>query len=908
MEYQKYNFRYFVKDFDTIKLQNISKERDKRMNERNVTLTDLVKGVSIDNVKLKDPITVPDSAFREMLEQVLERGTLENISSRDSFYVDEDSFPNITWMKIVRLPVSPDNAENYDLFNRWQGVLSSMHEWGYRFYFMLQRKKGETALYIGANSDKSHFDSKDAIEQIMEATSGSMPGIELHHLNKKEQFTDISMNMMEYKSVGAVTGLPSFFNEKEPGVLQTLDPLTFGIKGIHGDERDYCLLVIADPISDTETSDIMNRMRTLGSEIHTFVERSVSETQGQTEQKQVGVNQFLLGQVGGSLIQSASAALGSINPILGIVASVAGIAAGSALSNLNKTISTTGSITINTTHLDKFAEYAEELLEIHVERMKQGRNLGYWNVGTYVLGKNRKDVATVNGMLRSIYAGRESYVEPIRIHMLDEKSGALDIVKNHFNMIPLFDNTVSNITEQDEWHIFGKYYQYLSTPMNTKEFALATSLPKRDAPGLRFVKTAVRFANNPPIVSGDSICLGNVVNMGVDQTAKYYIDHNDFVRHSLVVGSTGSGKTCTCKRILKEILDKDIPALIIEPAKDEYVRWAIEMNKTLPKEKKFRIYMPGFDEFEGTPLQQLQLCPFEPAAIPGAKVDMMARCENLISILNASLPSEDVLPVLIDETVYALYNIAYPNEFESGSIMEQKKRYPLLSMLTPTSAQVMKTKKYEEKVRSNLATCLETRFQYLVRGTRGKLLNVIRSTEFSEIFDHPTVINISGISAARDKALIMSILMLSLYEYRKSKYTYDLQYREKAQKNELLHLTLIEEAHNLLLKPEGSSANNPQKVVADLFTNILSEIRSYGEGMMIVDQYPTRLIPDAIKNTNYKIVHRLTSPDDTDIMAAGLALRDEQKALIPCLSPGNAIVYGDRDDAAAWIHMKKIDE
>ena len=396
--------------------------------------------------------------------------------------------------------------------------------------------------------------------------------------------------------------------------------------------------------------------------------------------------------------------------------------------------------------------------------------------------------------------------------------------------------------------------------------------------------------------------------MGVEQNAGYFVNHNDLVRHTLVVGSTGSGKSCTCKRILTELLEKDVPALIIEPAKDDYVRWAIKMNEQLPKEKQFRIYMPGYDSFEGTPLQSLHLCPFEPAAVPGAMVDMMSRCENLIALINASLPTEDILPVLIDETIYSLYDLAYPGVFSSGAMMPQQPHYPLLTALTMMSQQVMKRKNYEEKVRSNLATCLETRFQYLTRGTRGKLLNVMHSTDYSEIFEHPTIINISGISASRDKALVMSVLMLSLYEYRKSKYTYDAEYRKKAQENQLLHLTLVEEAHNILMKPDaGVSSNNPQKVVADLFTNILSEIRSYGEGMMIVDQYPTRLIPDAIKNTNYKIIHRLVSPDDSDIMASSVALRAEQKALIACLTPGNAIVYGDRDDAAAWIHFKKTE-
>ena len=652
--------------------------------------------------------------------------------------------------------------------------------------------------------------------------------------------------------------------------------------------------MIADPINDAETTDIMNRMRTLGSEIHTFVERAVTESKSESETKQKGLNQYAVGQIPRIL-----------GGLFGLLGSAVGMAAGTALGNLNKSISNQAGLSINSTYLDKFAQYAEQLTEVHIERMKQGRNLGYWNVGTYVLGRDRKDITTVNGMLRSIYAGKESYVEPIRLHILQENSGALEIVRDRFDIIPLFDNTAPGMTEETEWHIFGKYYQYLSTPMNTKEFALATSLPRCDAPGLRFVKTAVRFANNPPVVAEGAINLGNVVNMGVEQNAEYSIDYNDLVRHTLVVGSTGSGKSCTCKRILTELLEKDVPALIIEPAKDDYVRWAIKMNEILPEEKRFRIYKPGYDSFEGTPLHTLKLCPFQPAAVPGAPVDMTSRCENLISLINASLPTDDILPVLIDETIYSIYDLAYPGVFSSGAMMPQQEHYPLLSALTVMSKQVMKKKNYEEKVRANLATCLETRFQYLTRGTRGKLLNVMRSTDYCELFDHPTIINISGISAARDKALIMSILMLSLYEYRKSQYACDAAYRAKAQENKLMHLTLVEEAHNILMNPNpNATSNNPQKVVADLFTNILSEIRSYGEGMMIVDQYPTRLIPDAIKNTNYKVIHRLVSPDDSEVMASSISLREEQKALIPCLTPGNAIVCGDRDDAAAWIHMK----
>ena len=881
---------------------------------RDVTFADLFQGLDPSKLEIDNPIQVPDDLYRELLDSSMERSTLEYIGQRKHFPQVPPLDGKITWLQVTRLPVHPDNMDSYDLYNRWQGVLSSLHAWGYRFLFLLQRREGQTHLYLGTVSTNRDFISQDAIEQMREATSGSMPGVELRPLDNQEIMMDILNPLMNCQSMGAVTGLPSFFGEKEPGVLQTLDSLAFGIRGSHNEERPYSLLVIADPISDQETGDIINRMRRLGSQIHSDVERSVTTNRSEGESKQKGLNPFAAAGIGQGLGTIMRGALNLIPGFGGLLGGALGAGAGQLLGSvcgipigqLNSTISSNFSLSVNTAYLDKFAQYAEELTEPHIERMKQGRNLGYWNVGVYIMGKSRKDVTTVNGMLRSIYAGRESYVEPIRTHILQENSGAMDAVRQ-FQMVPLYDDSVEGVTEETEWHVFGKYYQYLSTPMNTKELALTTSLPKRDVPGLRFVKTAVRFANNPPETAGETICMGNMVDMGVEQNAEYRIDPNDLVRHTLVCGSTGSGKSYTCKRILKELLGKGIPALVIEPAKDDYVRWAIEMNKTLPEEMRFQIFMPGFDEFEGAPIRQLRLNPFEPCGAAGARVDMMSRCENLVALLNASLPTSDILPVLVDETVYYHYCGHFGKEFAAGRPMEQKATYPSLSQLPNMAKYVLSRRNYDPKVRDNLMACLETRFQYLVRGTRGQLLDVDKSTDPGFLFDRPAIVNISGISAAKDKALIMSLLMLSLYEYRRSQYAHDPRYRAKAVQNKLLHMTLVEEAHNVLLNPghDATGAGNPQQVVADLFSNMLSEIRGYGQGLMIVDQVPTRLIPDAIKNTNYKIVHRLTAPDDCEVMASSLALRDDQRSLIPALAVGNAVIYGDKDDAAAWVHLKK---
>ena len=151
---------------------------------------------------------------------------------------------------------------------------------------------------------------------------------------------------------------------------------------------------------------------------------------------------------------------------------------------------------------------------------------------------------------------------------------AIDTIRN-FNLVPLA-SVALGAKGEEEWHILGRTYQYVSTPVNSEELSLFTSLPRKDVPGLRFVKNAVRFANNPGVSNAEtSIKLGNIVDTGVQQNNQYLIDINALVRHSLVVGSTGCGKTTTCKTIINSVLERDVPVLIIEPAKDEWVRWAL---------------------------------------------------------------------------------------------------------------------------------------------------------------------------------------------------------------------------------------------------------------------------------------------------------------------------------------------
>lgn len=885
-----------------------------------------------ENIKLlregKKPIfTFPPDLAEPMLDYMLERSYLEDISNREIFSTTgSDKLAAIQWLRIDRLPVSPYRVESYDLLSRWQGVLASLHAWNQKTILLLQRRFGETYLYIGVKSQTAN-----TINRCNTALVNSMQGVGAHILHSKEDISEVTAinNLISLSECGAaITGIPSFRKGTQFGLFQTLDKVAGGFVNSNGTDANYSLIVVAEPMADSEITEIINRFQQLGSEIHTNVMVRVSQTENVSHGEGSGTNlggsiyggtgQGTIGMVSG-LVKSAIASANPIDMVLQAAQTLSGadmaraalqalgVSGGVSLGrSLSKNDSVSYGESLSKEYLNKFAQYSESVTDTHCQRLRAGRNLGFWNAGVYILGNSIDDVNLVAGILRSVYSGDQTHIEPIRIHSINAKT-ALKSMKN-FNLIPLVNPDVENMKEVgEEWHFLGKPYQYVSTPVNTEELSLFTSLPRHDVPGIRFVKNAAKFANNSGVMakSGETIPLGNIVNMGVRQSNQYKIDINSLVKHCLVVGSTGCGKTTTCKSIINSVMNKNRPVLIIEPAKDEWVRWAIERNKSLPEDKKITIYEPGVTMLEGTRLGNLMLNPFQPAAVEGVPIDMQTRCEHVTSIINTSLPTGDILPIILDEAIYT-YLKNNIEDFEEDE-MDQLKSYPLLEGVVPVARKVLERRGYDPKVRDGLVAALETRFNYLTRGKRGRVLNNQISTDYAKLFNRNCVINLSKIASAKDKALIMSILLLSLQEYRASSYTYDEEYRSHASNNELMHLTVIEEAHNVLSRPSPAleSTGNPQQVVADMFSQLLCEVRSWGEGLMIIDQVPTRLIPDAIKNTNYKICHRIVAADDSVVMAEALSLRDDQRGILPKLEAGNAIIMGELDDAASWVKIKK---
>jgi hypothetical protein len=201
-------------------------------------------------------------------------------------------------------------------------------------------------------------------------------------------------------------------------------------------------------------------------------------------------------------------------------------------------------------------------------------------------------------------------------------------------------------------------------------------------------------------------------------------------------------------------------------------------------------------------------------------------------------------------------------------------------------------------LQNNIKAALKTRINNLTLGVKGKIFNSRHTFNSKILFEIPTVIELSNIVDDEEKAFLMGLILNKLYAYKE----------EKGSSNTLNHITVIEEAHRLLpnisLDKSGEEASSRAKAI-ETFTNILAEIRAYGEGIIIADQIASKLHRDVIKNTNIKIIHRTMDYEDREIVGKAINLTDDQILDISELKAGEAIVH-NRDIHQAF--MVKIDE
>lgn len=393
-------------------------------------------------------------------------------------------------------------------------------------------------------------------------------------------------------------------------------------------------------------------------------------------------------------------------------------------------------------------------------------------------------------------------------------------------------------------------------------------LPNNDFPG--FERTEIEeLAVNSADEDGE-LSLGKIYWNGSEPTnKKFTMKHEKLNRHVSVFGMTGSGKSTTVFGLLEK---SKVPFMVIEPVKGEY--------RTLKKTYDDLVVYHMDADREGV----LQINPFW-FPMGGS---LSFHMDALKKIISSAFSLYAAMPNILEQCIYNCYvkrgwNVVKSTNVFAETIPEEY-LYPTFSDLCDEIELYLKKSDFQGETLSTYKGALLSRLKSFTTGSKGVLLNSTNHPDFDKWMSNNYVIELDGLADDADKSIVMGSLIMQYFQnVKKSK-----QFTDK-----LKHIIIVEEAHRLFKSNTTQGSNQevaaPEAQLVGTLSNMMAEIRAYGEGFIIVDQSPNKVAEDVVSNSSTKIVHRLDNKKDIDMIENSLLMKDMSK-IISGLTRGAAIV------------------
>lgn len=363
---------------------------------------------------------------------------------------------------------------------------------------------------------------------------------------------------------------------------------------------------------------------------------------------------------------------------------------------------------------------------------------------------------------------------------------------------------------------------------------------------------------NSDIINGGDITVGKLRSSSKGDTIGFSL--KDLAKHMLVVGTPGSGKTTFSVSLLDRLWkEHNIPFLVIEPAKNEYRA----LVQSIPN---LQVFTPGKNF-----ISPFVFNPF----VPPKNVKLETYKSTLKTAFAAAVSMSTPLDKIFEESINNCYSdFRWLDTYTSDDKGKVFNITDFIRCFQNTFDEIGYTGDAK-----NIGRAGVVRLNSLVN-----LFDNYFSIPIEDILSKPTIIELAAIENSDQKALIISLLLLSILAYVNANYVGE---------GGLKNVILLEEAHVLLDADTnaGQGDANPSAIAQGLVKRMLAEIRSYGVGIVIADQSPRKVSTDVVALTDMKVVFRLVENEDKRIIGDSTGMTESQIQRMSKLKPGEAYLF-----------------
>ncbi len=869
----------------------------------------------IDNEREMNRNAAKLSRIFQTAEMFINKGYLD--SFRDAVLIKEDSrkIQDVDKLKIIEMSKIVFDEE--DINDKLSGVYNALYNLGVSVGIYIVGTRTDTRFYFVTRSEHIASLAGDVIESMLR---GNFPGIELrkfNHDDEKKLIDGIVKN--EYgeeniKGLATVSMIPSVRSEEkhEKKFVQGLEKFIDAMQ-----HKEYVAVLIGVPLDKNAVTNRKHGLEELYSILSPYAKLSIAYGENISSAITKGVSKSFSDSINESVSNSNSVSTSNTVGSTSTASSGSSFGGGSSgegghsnwgfnsgtsssssssytsgtsfSRSVSKSLGSTETISTNAGETDtmgsslthtlnfdnKGIDELMQKIDEQIKRIKTWESYGLWETCGYFFSQDISTSVLAATTYKALMTGDGSGVENAHVNIWENRNE-----QQRRSIKSIVDSVRFLVHPKAEIKGTGGVSDQIVSPTSLvggNELPVLLGLPRKSVRGVSVVEMAefgrnVIYENYQP---RRSISIGKIYHMGVEEETEVRMNLDLLSSHCFITGSSGSGKSYATYNLLDALLKNGISMLVIEPAKGEY-------KQVFGRLDRVRIYTTNIDTY-----QMIRLNPFQ---FPD-EMHVLVHIEQLLQIFNASWPLYAAMPAILKEAVVDSYvQCGWDVKNSIWIRNELDRKYPLFSDVLKRLPEIINTSDYSADSKGDYKGALVTRVQSMTTGIVGEIFKNPIGIDDSTLFDGNTIIDLSDVSSDETIALMMGIVIMKLNEYRKSQRKKN---SEEGHDSSFKHVTVLEEAHNLLKrtsKDQNQEGANMVGKSVEMISNSIKEMRTYGEGFIIIDQSPLAIDSSAVENTATKIIMNTPSKEACEELGSALALNENQTRELSRLNVGVAAI------------------